>query len=80
MITLATIFLLSHFFGRCVQIPKAWIAEEYGFPFMCPAGMSQPRLCCMLDRISSVIANRGMRLALHCDVTLPSKVAGDMWG
>ena len=38
MITLGTIFLLSHYFGQCVQLPNTWMADKYGFAFTCPAG------------------------------------------
>lgn len=37
-VTLATIFLLSHFFGQCVQLPETWEANKYGFAFTCPKG------------------------------------------
>jgi len=44
-ITLATVFLLSHFFGQCVQLPNTWMADKYGFAFTCPKGAVQPSLC-----------------------------------
>ncbi|DBA87389.1 TPA: hypothetical protein ACH3X1_004432 [Trebouxia sp. C0004] len=37
-ITLATIFMMSHFFGQCVQLPNTWMADSYGFAFTCPSG------------------------------------------
>lgn len=41
-ITLATIFMMSHFFGQCVQLPNTWMADSYGFAFTCPSGAHSP--------------------------------------
>jgi len=41
-ITLATIFMMSHFFGQCVQLPNTWMADSYGFAFTCPSGVDHP--------------------------------------
>ena len=70
-ITLATIFMMSHFFGQCVQLPNTWMADSYGFAFTCPSGADHPPPPCSASFPCLESDFMGSNLYTCCNTVIP---------